>query len=145
MTPGWDNAWSDLEATFAAIIGEVQATNPQATAHYQRTATERLPFAAYLTFSREGVPNQEDLVFAVDCLATEDHHLLACAISTGEGHTLIDGPEREIEGEIEEDDEAVQGWLEEVRAFLERNAPLAARYLMTPRGRPVGRQLPATG
>ncbi len=145
MTPGWDNAWSDLEAAFGEIIGEVRAVAPQATAHYKHTTTERLPFAAYLTFSREGIAEQEDLVIAVDCLATEDHHLLACVISTGEGHTLIDGPEREIEGEIDEDEEAVQGWLDEVREFLERSGPLAARYLKTPRGRPVSQRIPATG
>ena len=137
MPPAWNTTWSTLRATFATIIAEVRALNPQATAHYKRTATERLPFAAYLTFSREGKAEQEDLVIAVDCLAAEDHHLLACSISTGEGHTLIDGPEREIEGEIDEDEEAVQGWLEEVQDFLTRNAPLAARYLMTPRGHPV--------
>ncbi len=145
MTPGWDNAWSDLEAAFGEIIGEVRAVAPQATAHYKHTTTERLPFAAYLTFSREGEADQEDLVIAVDCLKAEDHHLLACAISTGEGHTLIDGPEREIEGEIDDEDEDVQGWLEEVREFLERNAPLAARYLRTPRGRPVRGQGRSTG
>ncbi len=145
MPPAWNTTWTTLRATFATIIAEVRALNPRATAHYKRTTTERLPFAAYLTFSREGEAEREDLVIAVDCLTAEDHHLLACSISTGEGHTLIDGPEREIEGEIDEDEEAVQGWLEEVQDFLTRNAPLAARYLASPRGQPVSHRIPATG
>ena len=70
MSMDWQSEWERLASRFDSLTEEVREGNPVATSQRGRTATEHFPFGAYLTFSRNGIAGEEDLVVSVDCRAT---------------------------------------------------------------------------
>jgi hypothetical protein len=125
VTVIWDDAWTRLSAAYTWLAGEVVRVNPKVHFTSLRTAGATFVFGAYVSFSRLGVPGEEDLVVSVNCKREGEGLRLTSDIATGDGMILAEGPRANI-GEVAAE---LMGWVALVDDFVRSHRALVCDQL----------------
>jgi len=123
--PSWDLIWETVEGAFRELTHEVAKVNSGAEVTTGRTSSQTSPFGAYLSFSRSGAPDAEDLLVSVHCRRDEGRYLLSSGISDPAG-AVASGPTITVAGL---DWTAVAAWAADVAVFIKSHHPLVRERL----------------
>lgn len=88
----WEEVWNRLNGCFADLAGVVGAQNSKLWWRSGHHANSDLPFRAWASFSRQGIPGEEDLVISVDFKKIEHGLEVTTDIARGNGVILAEAP-----------------------------------------------------
>ena len=88
-----DTVWQRLDAVFQRLATEVQAVQPHVSWTSGHHATESFPLTAFVSFSRNGRKEDEDVVVSVSAHISGNTLAMSSDIARGDGYVLADGPE----------------------------------------------------
>ena len=124
----WEDVWDVLNEAFVHLAENLHGQLPQLTWQVGHLETETFPFAGYISFSREGVRGQEDLVVSIGVQCGNGRLEWTVDLSLGDGEVLADGPSIDVQA-----GEPLHAWvvgpLQETLDFVPDSEMLAKEVL----------------
>lgn len=118
MTPHWDVMSDTLNEIFERLANDLAQVNPRLWWNFGHNKNEVFPFWAYASFSREGIPGEEDLVISLSFKSVAGGLEFDSDIARGDGEILADGP---ADQSVETTDlQSLQQWVDRCIAMTVR-------------------------
>lgn len=92
----WEDVWDRLNDRLAAIAAVLSQRNPHLWWQAGHSDNAAMPFRAWASFGRNGIPGEEDLVITVDFKRAEHSLEVTADIARGDGLVLADAPPKRI-------------------------------------------------
>ena len=89
--------WKQLLSVLVRMAEEVSKSNNALYWSDDCSSNAAFPFRGYVSFSRTGNPQDEDLVFSLDCKAAGGTVVCRTDFSEGDGAVVADGPSLQID------------------------------------------------
>lgn len=96
MNVVWEDVWDSVDTHFQVLAATLKTCNPQLWWSSLHSENRVFPFRAYATFSREGIPGDEDVVVSLTFKSNGARLAFSSDISRGDGSILADGPTRSL-------------------------------------------------
>lgn len=92
MNSAWEEVWDAINAYFRLLATTLRSCNPNLWWACVHSENAKFPFRAHATFSREGIPGDEDIVVSLTFKLADSKLLFFSDISRGNGSILAEGP-----------------------------------------------------
>ncbi len=95
-TDVWEDVWDRLNKQLSAVATELSERNPHLWSQAGHSENAAMPFRAWVSFNRRGIPGHEDIVISVDFKRVEHALEVTADIARGSGFVLAEAPPRRI-------------------------------------------------
>ncbi len=119
----WDAAVSEV----SKMAKNLQAWNGSLRWSAGTHMNDSFPFRGFVSFSRDGNPAVEDLVFSFDCKSNGHSLVLSSDFCTGEGTVVAEGPTQEISDIANRND--IESYTDKILEFIIRSEDLLSKSL----------------